>query len=93
MLAVARILRSGARLLLLDEVSEGLAPVIVQALSHAIQTLRQKGYTILMAEQNFRFAAPLTHRFYVMEHGRIVHSFPATELQQNTPRLRHFLGV
>ncbi len=93
MLAVARILRSGARLLLLDEVSEGLAPVIVQALSLAIQTLRQKGYTILLAEQNFRFAAPLTDRFYVMEHGRIVHSFPAVELQQNTPRLRQFLAV
>ena len=72
MLAVARILRTGARLLLLDEISEGLAPVIVQALARMITTLRAKGYTIVMVEQNFRFAAPLADRFYVMEHGRIV---------------------
>ena len=70
MLAVARILRTGAKLLLLDEISEGLAPVIVQALARMIRTLRQKGYTIVMVEQNFRFAAPLADHFYVMEHGR-----------------------
>jgi branched-chain amino acid transport system ATP-binding protein len=93
MLAVARILRTGARLLFLDEISEGLAPVIVQALSRAIHTLRQKGYTIVMAEQNFRFAAPLADRFYVMEHGRIVQSFSAAELQRHMPRLRELLGV
>ncbi|WP_295527314.1 ABC transporter ATP-binding protein, partial [uncultured Pseudacidovorax sp.] len=75
MLAVARILRTGARLLLLDEISEGLAPVIVQALARMITTLRVKGYTVLMVEQNFRFAAPLADRFYVMEHGRVVESF------------------
>ena len=77
MLAVARILRSGARLLLLDEISEGLAPVIVQALARTIHALRGRGYTIVMAEQNFHFAAPLADRFYVMEHGRIVEGFAA----------------
>lgn len=80
MLAVARILRTGARLLLLDEISEGLAPVIVQGLARMIRTLRAKGYTIVMVEQNFRFAAPLADRFYVMEHGRIVESFASSEL-------------
>lgn len=93
MLAVARILRTGARLLLLDEISEGLAPVIVKALSRAIQALRSRGYTIIMAEQNFGFAAPLADRFYVMEHGRIAQCFAAAELQQNMGRLREFLGV
>lgn len=93
MLAVARILRTGAKLLLLDEISEGLAPVIVQALSRTIQTLRQKGYTIVMAEQNFRFAAPLADRFYVMEHGRIVQGFTAAELPGRMAQLHEFLGV
>jgi branched-chain amino acid transport system ATP-binding protein len=93
MLAVARILRTGARLLLLDEISEGLAPVIVQALSRTIHTLRQKGYTIVMAEQNFRFAAPLADRFYVMEHGRIVQAFTAAELPGHMAQLHEFLGV
>jgi branched-chain amino acid transport system ATP-binding protein len=93
MLAVARILRTGAKLLLLDEISEGLAPVIVQALSRTIRTLRQKGYTIVMAEQNFRFAAPLADRFYVMEHGRIVQGFTAAELPGQMARLHEFLGV
>ncbi len=77
MLAVARILRTGAHLLLLDEISEGLAPVIVNKLAEMIRTLKAKGYTIVMVEQNFRFAAPLADRFYVMEHGTIVESFPA----------------
>ncbi|SNS13119.1 amino acid/amide ABC transporter ATP-binding protein 2, HAAT family [Noviherbaspirillum humi] len=93
MLAVARILRTGARLLLLDEISEGLAPVIVQALARMITTLKAKGYTIVMVEQNFRFAAPLADRFYVMEHGQIVESFAAAELQQKMPVLNSLLGV
>jgi branched-chain amino acid transport system ATP-binding protein len=93
MLAVARILRTGARLLLLDEISEGLAPVIVQALARMIRTLREKGYTIVMVEQNFRFAAPLADRFYVMEHGRIVKTIAAAELRTSMPELTELLGV
>jgi len=93
MLAVARILRTGARLLLLDEISEGLAPVIVQALARMIRTLREKGYTIVMVEQNFRFAAPLADRFYVMEHGRIVKTIAAGELRTSMPELTELLGV
>jgi len=93
MLAVARILRTGARLLLLDEISEGLAPVIVQALAKMITTLRAKDYTIVMVEQNFRFAAPLADRFYVMEHGRIVKTIAAAELQASMPALTELLGV
>jgi branched-chain amino acid transport system ATP-binding protein len=93
MLAVARILRTGARLLLLDEISEGLAPVIVQALARMIRTLKAKGYTIVMVEQNFRFAAPLADRFYVMEHGQIVESFSAPELDAKMPVLNELLGV
>lgn len=93
MLAVARILRTGAKLLLLDEISEGLAPVIVQALARMITTLKEKGYTIVMVEQNFRFAAPLADRFYVMEHGQIVESFAASELNEKMPVLTALLGV
>jgi branched-chain amino acid transport system ATP-binding protein len=93
MLALARILRTGARLLLLDEISEGLAPVIVRALSHTIRRLRERGYTIVMVEQNFRFAAPLADRFYIMERGRIVAGFAACELQAKMPLLHQFLGV
>ena len=93
MLAVARILRTGAKLLLLDEISEGLAPVIVQALATMIRTLRQSGYTIVMVEQNFRFAAPLADRFFVMEHGRIVQRFDRSELAANMDMLHEFLGV
>jgi branched-chain amino acid transport system ATP-binding protein len=93
MLAVARILRTGANLLLLDEISEGLAPVIVQALARMITTLRQKGFTVVMVEQNFRFAAPLADRFYVMEHGRIVEQFGADQLQAKMPVLNELLGV
>lgn len=93
MLAVARILRTGARLLLLDEISEGLAPVIVQALARMITMLRAKGYTVVMVEQNFRFAAPLADRFYVMEHGRIVERFGADELQSKSQVLSELLGV
>jgi branched-chain amino acid transport system ATP-binding protein len=93
MLAVARILRTGARLLLLDEISEGLAPVIVQALATMIRSLRGQGYTIVMVEQNFSFAAPLADRFYVMEHGRIVQQFDQAALSANMEKLRQFLGV
>jgi branched-chain amino acid transport system ATP-binding protein len=93
MLAVARILRTGARLLLLDEISEGLAPVIVQALARMILTLKAKGYTIVMVEQNFRFAAPLADRFFVMEHGQIVERFEASELTAKMPVLNTLLGV
>jgi len=93
MLAVARILRTGAKLLLLDEISEGLAPVIVQSLSRMVHALRDKGYTIVLVEQNFRFALPLADRFYVMEHGRIVDGFGAAELQDRLPSLNARLGV
>ena len=93
MLAVARILRTGARLLLLDEISEGLAPVIVQGLARMITTLKAKGYTIVMVEQNFRFAAPLADRFYVMEHGQIVETFAASSLGAKMPVLTELLGV
>ncbi|MEB0135917.1 ABC transporter ATP-binding protein [Actimicrobium sp. CCC2.4] len=93
MLAVARILRTGARLLLLDEISEGLAPVIVQALARMITTLRANGYTIIMVEQNFRFAAPLADRFYVVEHGQIVETIASSELEAKMPVLNELLGV
>jgi len=93
MLAVARILRTGAHLLLLDEISEGLAPVIVNKLAEMIHTLKAKGYTIVMVEQNFRFAAPLADRFYVMEHGTIVESFPAAQLRAKEKTLHELLGV
>jgi branched-chain amino acid transport system ATP-binding protein len=93
MLAVARILRTGARLLLLDEISEGLAPVIVQKLADTIRTLKAKGYTIVLVEQNFRFAAPLADRFYVMEHGTIVQAFAQHQLRENTAMLQEYLGV
>ena len=93
MLSIARILRTGARLLLLDEISEGLAPVIVQMLARTIRLLRERGLTIVMVEQNFRFAAPLADRHYVMEHGKIAVSFPAAELQERMVMLHEYLGV
>ncbi len=93
MLAVGRILRTGAKTLLLDEISEGLAPVIVQALARMIRELRQRGFTVLMVEQNFRFAAPLADRFYIMERGLIVREFSAEELQANMHMLHEYLGV
>lgn len=93
MLAVARILRTGADILLLDEISEGLAPVIVQALARMITTLKQKGLTIIMVEQNFHFAAPLADHFYVMEHGEIVEAFPAAQLSAKQDTLNELLGV
>ncbi len=93
MLAVARILRTGARLLLLDEISEGLAPVIVQKLAEMVIALRKQGYTVLMVEQNFRFAAPLADRFMVMEHGEVIQEFTQAELPSRLDRLHEYLGV
>ena len=93
MLAMARILRTGARVLLLDEITEGLAPVIVQTLGRVIRTLKSKGYTIVLVEQNFRFAAPLADRHYVMEHGRIVATVRKDELASKTEMLNEYLGV
>jgi len=93
MLAVGRILRTGAKCLLLDEISEGLAPVIVQALSKMITALKAKGFTIIMVEQNFRFAAPLADRFYVMEHGQSVEGFSSQELSSKMGMLHEYLGV
>jgi branched-chain amino acid transport system ATP-binding protein len=93
MLAIGRILRTGARLLLLDEPTEGLAPVIIQQIGRTIGTLKAQGFTILLVEQNFHFAATLADRYYVMEHGRIVDHFVATELKANTDKLHEYLGV
>ncbi len=93
MLAVARILRTGARLLLLDEISEGLAPVIVQKLAEMVHALREGGYTVLMVEQNFRFAAPLADRLVVMEHGEVIQEFTQSELPSRIDRLHEYLGV
>jgi len=93
MLAVARILRTGARLLLLDEISEGLAPVIVQKLAEMVIALRKQGYTIVMVEQNFVFAAPLADRFLVMEHGEVIQQFTQAELPQRMAQLHEYLGV
>ena len=93
MLAVARILRTGARLLLLDEISEGLAPVIVKKLGAMVGTLRAKGYTIVMVEQNFHFAAPLADRFLVMEHGQVQQDFTQAELPAKLAQLHEYLGV
>ena len=93
MLAMARILRTGANLLLLDEITEGLAPVIVQALGRVIVKLKERGFTIVLVEQNFRFAAPLADRHYVMEHGKIAETFAAAELESKTQMLHEYLGV
>ncbi|NMG44812.1 ATP-binding cassette domain-containing protein [Aromatoleum toluvorans] len=93
MLAMARILRTGARLLLLDEITEGLAPVIVQALGRVIAQLKEKGLTIILVEQNFRFAAPLADRHYIIEHGRIVEMVRKDELDSKMPLLQKLLGV
>ena len=93
MLAMARILRTGARLLLLDEITEGLAPVIVKKLGEVIRLLKTRGYTIVLVEQNFRFAAPLADRHYVLEHGRIVATVQKDELADKTEMLHELLGV
>ncbi|MGC3871661.1 ABC transporter ATP-binding protein [Halomonas sp. GXIMD04776] len=93
MLAMARILRTGADLLLLDEITEGLAPVIVQALGEVLVKLKTRGMTVVLVEQNFRFAAPLADRHYVMEHGRIIEEISAAELPERRERLHTVLGV
>ena len=93
MLAMARILRTGANLLLLDEITEGLAPVIVQALARVITKLKERGFTIVLVEQNFRFAAPLADRHYVIEHGRVAECLHATELATKAGMLHEYLGV
>ncbi|MEY3792899.1 MAG: ABC transporter ATP-binding protein [Betaproteobacteria bacterium] len=93
MLAMARILRTGAKLLLLDEITEGLAPVIVQTLGRVIRQLKANGLTIILVEQNFRFAAPLADRHYVIEHGKIEAVVKKEELAEKTDMLNEFLGV
>jgi branched-chain amino acid transport system ATP-binding protein len=93
MLAIARILRTGARLLLLDEPTEGLAPVIIQQIGRTIRTLKQQGFTILLVEQNFRFASTVADRYYVMENGRMVEGFAAADLNAKLEKLHEYLGV
>lgn len=93
MLALARILRTGARLLLLDEISEGLAPVIVQTLGRVLRQLKERGYTIVLVEQNFRFAAPIADRHYVLENGKVVLVTEARDLASQMNKLHEYLGV
>ena len=93
MLAIGRILRTGARILLLDEPTEGLAPVIVQQIGATLRRLKQEGFTVLLVEQNFRFAATVADRHYVMEHGRVVDMIPNGELDANMNKLHDYLGV
>ena len=93
MLAIGRILRTGARLLLLDEPTEGLAPVIIQQIGRTIRALKQEGFTILLVEQNFRFASTVADRYFIMEHGRIVESFVNSDLDANLEKLHDYLGV
>jgi branched-chain amino acid transport system ATP-binding protein len=93
MLAVARILRIGARLLLLDEITEGLAPVIVQTLGRVVRQLKERGFTVILVEQNFRFVAPLADRHFLIEHGRIVDLVTRPELASRQEQLHRFLGV
>jgi branched-chain amino acid transport system ATP-binding protein len=93
MLAIARILRTGARFLMLDEPTEGLAPVIIQQIGHTIARLKSEGFTILLVEQNFRFAATVADRFFIVEHGKIIDGFASAELQANMGKLHTYLGV
>ncbi len=93
MLALARILRTGAQILLLDEITEGLAPVIIKSLENAVRTLKDRGYTIILVEQNFRFTEDIADRHYVIEHGRVVLTIKRTELESNMPQLRRMLGL
>ena len=93
MLAIGRILRTGARLLLLDEPTEGLAPVIIQQIGATIRAIKSRGFTVLLVEQNFRFAATVADRHYVMDHGRIIDMIPNAELPNNMEKLHNYLGV
>jgi branched-chain amino acid transport system ATP-binding protein len=93
MLAIGRILRTGAKFLLLDEPTEGLAPVIVQQIGRTLTKLKEEGFTILLVEQNFRFAATVADRHYVMESGRVVDMIPNTQLEANMSKLHAYLGV
>jgi len=93
MLAIARILRTGARFLMLDEPTEGLAPVIIQQIGHTIARLKKEGFTILLVEQNFRFASTVADRYYVVEHGKIIDGFANSELAANMDKLHAYLGV
>ena len=93
MLAIARILRTGARFLMLDEPTEGLAPVIIQQIGRTIARLKSEGFTILLVEQNFRFASTVADRFYIVEHGKIIDGFANSELQANMEKLHTYLGV
>ncbi|MBR2119140.1 MAG: ABC transporter ATP-binding protein [Afipia sp.] len=93
MLAIARILRTGARFLMLDEPTEGLAPVIIQQIGHMIKRLKAEGFTILLVEQNFRFASTVADRYYIVEHGKIIDTFANSELQANMEKLHTYLGV
>ncbi|HLI11779.1 MAG TPA: ABC transporter ATP-binding protein [Alphaproteobacteria bacterium] len=93
MLAIARILRTGARLLLLDEPTEGLAPVIVQQIGHTVRQLKELGFTIVLVEQNFRFGATVADRHYLIEHGRVVDMIPNDRLEENMEKLHEYLGV
>jgi branched-chain amino acid transport system ATP-binding protein len=93
MLAIARILRTGARMLLLDEPTEGLAPIIVQQIARVIRSLNQKGFTVLLVEQNFRFAATVANRHYIMANGRVVDAITNAEVEPNLKKLRDYLGL
>jgi branched-chain amino acid transport system ATP-binding protein len=93
MLAIARILRTGARFLMLDEPTEGLAPVIIQQIGHTIARLKKEGFTILLVEQNFRFAATVADRYYIVEHGKVIDGFANADLQANMGKLHTYLGV
>ena len=93
MLAIARILRTGARFLMLDEPTEGLAPVIIQQIGHTIARLKSEGFTILLVEQNFRFASTVADRYYIVEHGKVIDGFANSELSANMDKLHTYLGV
>ncbi len=93
MLAIARILRTGSRFLMLDEPTEGLAPVIIQQIGRMISRLKAEGFTILLVEQNFRFASTVADRFYIVEHGKVIDAFGITDIQANMGKLHHYLGV